>query len=122
MVNNLDNFKSFVKDNPSLIKYVKNKSMSWQSFYELYDLYGKDDKIWDEYLNNKEIKEEKSSSSNKSFSDLLNMAKNIDVDKVQNGISSLQKAIGLFSDLVVKKDTPTTSSYTPRPLYKTFED
>lgn len=122
MVNNLDNFKSFVKDNPSLIKYVKNKSMSWQSFYELYDLYGKDDKIWDEYLSNKEIKEEKSSSSNKSFSDLLNMAKNIDVDKVQNGISSLQKAIGLFSDLVVKKDTPTTSSYTPRPLYKTFED
>ena len=40
---NIDNFKSFVKKNPKLITFVKNGSMSWQKFYELYDLYGEDD-------------------------------------------------------------------------------
>jgi hypothetical protein len=34
----IDNFKLFVKNNPNLITYVKNNTMSWQKFYELYDL------------------------------------------------------------------------------------
>ena len=102
MDNKIENFKSFVKEHPSLIKYVKNKEMSWQSFYEIYDLYGDKDTVWKEYF--------------------LNMAKNLDTDKIQNGISSLQKAISLFGDLIVKKDDSIPNTYTPRPLYKTFED
>ena len=51
---NIDNFKSFVKKNPKLITFVKNGSMSWQKFYELYDLYGEDNNVWNEY-----VKEEK---------------------------------------------------------------
>ena len=49
----IDNFKLFVKNNPNLITYVRNNTMSWQKFYELYDLYGEDNNIWSEYLNNK---------------------------------------------------------------------
>ena len=51
------------------------------------------------------------------------MAKNIDVDKVQSGVSSLQKALGLFSELFVTKNTSSPSSaYKPRAIYKKFED
>ena len=39
---NVDNFKSFVKKNPNLISYVRNGNMTWQKFYEIYDLYGEE--------------------------------------------------------------------------------
>ena len=48
-MNNLDNFKLFVKENPTFAKYIKDGSMTWQKFYELYDMYGEDSNIWDEF-------------------------------------------------------------------------
>lgn len=119
----VEEFKLFVKENPKLINYVKSNEMSWQKFYEIYDLYGKDDSIWNEYLK-EESKEETTSSTKKhinSFSDVVKLAKNMDVDKVQEGITSLQKTISLFSDLFVK-ESPTKGGYTPRPIYRSFED
>ena len=50
----IDNFKSFVRRNPNLITYVREKNTSWQEFYELYDLYGEDPTIWNKYLNKEE--------------------------------------------------------------------
>lgn len=118
---NIDDFKSFVRKNPSLITYVKNNNDSWQKIYEVYDLYGEDNKAWEKYL--KPTVEESKSSKSTSLNDLVNMAKNIDVDKVQNGITSLQKALGLFSELFVNKGSNgTTNTYQPRAIYKRFED
>lgn len=113
----IDEFKKYVKSNPNLINYVKEGSMTWQGFYEIYDLYGEDKKAWDKYLN--KTTNEKSTKS--SFSDIVNVVKNIDVDKMQESITSIQKAVDLFSGLFVK-DTAKTSSYTPRPIYKRYED
>ena len=62
-----------------------------------------------------------STTKNSAWSDIVNIAKNMDVNKVQEGILSLQKALGLVSDLFVKDNKPK-SEYTPRPLYKHFED
>ena len=45
----------------------------------------------------------------------------IDVDKVQEGITSLQKTLGLFGDLFVNKGS-SNKEYSPRPLYRRFED
>ena len=51
------------------------------------------------------------------------MAKNIDTDKLQDGLSSIQKAVDLFGGLLVKdKETSTKSDYLPRPVYKRFDD
>lgn len=120
----IDNFKLFVKNNPNLITYVKNNTMSWQKFYELYDLYGEDNNVWNEYLNKdttvNTIKTE-SKKSNK-FSDILDMAKNLDTNKLQDGISSVQKAIGLIGDILVKDKKPDASTYNPRPIYRRFDD
>lgn len=126
MDSKIDDFKAFVKKKPYLIKYVKNNESTWQEFYEIYSLYGEDEYVWSKYVDISDNKDNSNSSSSnsssKGLSDLVSLAKNIDVDKVQNGISSLQKAISLFGDLLIKKDTGTKSTYTPRPLYKSFED
>ncbi len=120
----IDNFKLFVKNNPNLITYVKHNTMSWQKFYELYDLYGEDNNVWNEYLNKDTTVNTTKTESKKSnkFSDILDMAKNLDTNKLQDGISSVQKAIGLIGDMLVKDKKPDASTYNPRPIYRRFDD
>ena len=120
----IDNFKLFVKNNPNLITYVKNNTMSWQKFYELYDLYGEDNSVWNEYLKKDITVNSTKTESKKSskFSDILDMAKNLDTNKLQDGISSVQKAIGLIGDMLVKDKKPDASTYNPRPIYRRFDD
>ena len=114
-MDNLDNFKLFVKNNPTFATYIKDGSMSWQKFYELYDMYGEESPVWDEY------KQEKKKST--TLNDIVNMAKNIDMDKFQDGVNSLSKAVGLFSDLFANRGTGnSTNTYKPRAVYKRFED
>ena len=119
-----EEFKNFVRTKPELIKYVQNGKMTWQKFYELYDLYGEDNSVWNEYLNKdttvNSIKTESKKSSK--FSDILDMAKNLDTNKLQDGISSVQKAIGLIGDMLVKDKKPDASTYNPRPIYRRFDD
>ena len=112
-MNKIDEFKEFVKNNPSLIKYVKNKDKSWQQFYEIYDMYGDSKEVWKEYL-----EEEKAVNSLK-VSDILNWIKNVDIDKMQESISSIQRVLGVLEDLGNNNDK---ADYKPRPLYKHFED
>ena len=112
-----DSFKLFVKKNPSLIKYVKSGEMSWQKFYEMYDLYGEDNNIWKDYLSN----ESSVISSNVGVGDFLNWLKTVNLDSLQEGIGNIQRVLGVVQDLA-KKDTKPEESYKPRPLYKHFED
>lgn len=120
----IEDFKSFVRENPRLINHVRDNEMTWQNFYEMYDIYGADNEIWNEYLKkDRNEKEETKKNTTMTFNDIVNLAKNMDVDKVQESITSLQKAIALFSDLFVKNDASSTkSTYTPRPIYRSFED
>ena len=116
-------FKLFVKNNPFLISYIKNGKKSWQDMYELYDLYGEDEDAWLKFLED-DKKEETTSNKNSGYlDDVYKMIKNIDVDKVQEGITSLQKTLGLFGELFAGKgNTTANKEYNPRPLYRRFED
>ena len=119
----IEDFKSFVRENPKLINYVKNNKKTWQNFYELYDIYGNDNEVWNEYLKDKPEETNSTKKNSSTLNEIINMAKNMDVDKVQEGITSIQKAIALFSDLFIKGETNTQESgYTPRPIYRSFED
>jgi len=114
-MNNLDNFKLFIKNNPSFASYIKDGSMTWQKFYELYDMYGEDSTIWDEYR-----KEKKKTTT---LNDIVNMAKNIDMNKFQDGVNSLTKAVSLFSDLFASRNSSSNpKAYKPRAVYRRFED
>ena len=113
-MDNLDKFKQFVKDNPTFAGYIKDGSMTWQKFYELYDMYGEDSSVWNEF---KEINKK----TTPTISDVINMAKNIDINKLQDGVNSLSKAVGLFSDLFTNNNSKV-DSYKPRAIYQRFDD
>lgn len=113
----IDDFKLFAKKNPSFANYIKDGSMTWQKFYELYDMYGEDSSVWNEYA--EKIDDKKNSTT---LNDVIKMAKNIDIDKLQEGVNSLSKAVSLFSDLFVGKGKGSGDSYKPRAIYKRFED
>ena len=126
MDKNINSFKEFVRNNNFLIGYIKRGEKSWQDLYEIYDLYGEDESVWNKYLNEEESKETKNSNNSRGsnyIEEMVRMAKNIDMDKVQEGITSLQKTLGLFGDLFASKGSNSSAKeYNPRPLYRRFED
>ena len=120
-----EEFKEFVKKNPKLITYVKNNEMTWQKFYEMYDLYGESNDIWNEYIK-EETKEEvktdtKAALTGFSFGEIVKWLKNVDLDGLQEGIGNVQRVLGVMQDFT-KKDKEEKVTYKPRPLYKHFED
>jgi len=117
--NSLDSFKEFVRNNNYLIGYIKKGNKSWQDLYELYDLYGEDEKAWNEFLKEDEGVNSTSGSSNRNSNYIEEMVR---MAKVQDGISSLQKTLGLFGELFAGKDNSGSREYSPRPLYRRFED
>ena len=125
-----EEFKSFVRRHPELIKFVKSGEMNWQKFYELYNLYDEDDTAWNEYfsINHTENTRTTNNSSSSSFgmSDIMSMLKGIKPEVLQQNINSIQKFLGFVSDFVEEKTNAKTPSsrgiYTPRPTRKMFED
>lgn len=111
-----ESFKQFVKKNPSLVKYVNNNEMTWQKFYEMFDIYGENNEVWNKY-----IIAPAATASLSGIPDLFNWIKNIDLNEVQNGLDSVGRVISVLEDLNSNK-TNTTKEYKPRPLYKHFED
>lgn len=116
----LENFKKFVRTKPNLVDYVRKGEMSWQDFYNIYDLYGEQNSIWDKYS-----KSVGNAGSTVTLKDMFGMIKNIDMTEVQKSISSIQKGIGYLEDIVKTKETDIPvrkSSYEERPLYRYYDD
>ena len=115
-------FKNFVRTKPELIRYVQSGEMTWQKFYELYDLYGEDENVWNKYILNNER-----SGVTDSISKITNMVKNVDVNSIKSHINTAQKAIDFVQDLTKKTPGNITNNLnkgpvSPRPLNKFFED
>ena len=86
-----DSFKNFIYNHPEFIDQVKNNKTTWQKLYELYDLYGENNEIWERYKSN-------SITSNIDIKNLFNTLKNIDLDNLEQNITSIQKAVGLVEE------------------------
>ena len=113
----LENFKKFVKTKPTLANYVTSGEVTWQKFYDMYELYGESSPVWDKYLT--------AVTNTITLKDVFGMIKNIDVTEVQNSINSLQKGIGYIEELVRSKEKEIPirkQSYEARPLYRYFDD
>lgn len=114
-MSNIDNFKKFVSKNPGFIDYVKKNNVSWQSIYELYDLYGEDDDVWSKYLTT-----EKTDSL--SIKGLFNTLKNINIDSLEENINSIQKAVGLVDELTRETKTEEKISKKEEKMNRIYGD
>ncbi len=122
---NKEEFKEFVKKNPRLITFIKNGDMTWQKFYEIYDIYGDSSDAWKDYLvsNENVSKAAVATTGALGINDIFSWIKNINLDSLQEGVNSLQRVIGVVKDLGNKDDTTVKKEeYKPRPIYKHFED
>ena len=45
-----EEFKKFALKHPELTEYIRQNKTSWQSLYELYDIYGENNNIWEKNL------------------------------------------------------------------------
>lgn len=122
-----EKFKDFVKVHPHLVKFVKSGEMTWQKFYEIYDMYGEKEEVWKEYLPEPSSTEPSTNSTGTtstlniaSLGEIMNFVKNLDLDSVQNGVNSLQRVLGVLQDFGTNNQPK--EEYKPRPLYKHFED
>lgn len=117
-----EEFKEFVRNKPELVEYIKNKDMTMQEFYEIYDVYGDNAEAWKPY----ERQESISPSSVVNSSKFTDIVKNINVDEIQKHINTAQKALGVVEDLTSKGSETVKNVFKtprqPRPLNKFFED
>lgn len=112
-----ETFKSFARNHPELAKQVLNNKVSWQKLYELYEIYGENNNIWNEFISTPN-----NQTTITTFKELFTNFKNIDLDSVQKGITNLQKTLGLLQDLGVGQRTNQSLQYEPKPLFRYFED
>ena len=111
-----ETFKIFAKSHPELVSYIKSGNMTWQKFYEIYDIYGDDKNAWEPYINK--------AGTQTGISSILN---GIDSSSIQKHINTAQKAIGVVQELIGKGSKEgiskmATGPISPRPINKFFED
>ncbi len=124
-MNKKEAFKNFVVKHPNLVNVVKNKTHSWQDLFEVYDLYGEDENLWNKYLSNSEINTSATDDKSSSIESLTRLFKNVNIDNVQKYIDTAQKAIGVIQELTGSKSASDILSGGPsvaRPINKIFED
>ena len=114
-----DAFKSFARLHPELANSVISGNVTWQQLYELYEIYGENNSIWNTYFTSNNLVDNISNGAS-TFKDFVNTFKNLDMDSVQKSISNIQKTIGLIQDIGISNNA--NSSYDARPIYKRFED
>ena len=131
MDNQLDEFKSFVRKYPGLKNDVRSGKATWQSIYEEWYLYGEDDSQWEKYkevtqesnqsapATDKTKSETKSTTTSNSSSATLSgtemMAQafqylqKMDMNKVQQTMTTVQKFIQLFQTMQGGKGAGTAA-------------
>lgn len=90
-----EEFKEFLKRNRDLSKLVNEGKSTYQKLYETYDIYGEEEDIWNELR-----KEVKKTGVSTGIKDILGNLKNIDMDKLEENVSSLEKALGFLEEIV----------------------
>lgn len=121
-----ESFKSFVSRNPNLSSFVNSGEMTWQKFYEMYDLYGENGDVWNKYTNSSLSKETKSTSTllgDTSLKEIFNTLKKVDLETVRKGVDGISKAVNLLQDLSsTRGNNSSNNTYQRRPMYQYFED
>lgn len=109
-------FKTFIGKHPEILRYIKSKEMTFQDFYEIYDIYGEENNVWEKYF--KENKEDKTDEFK--LKELSGLLKNINIDSIEHHVNNAQKVIGIIQELT--KKTPEVASTIDNPITKIYGD
>lgn len=109
-----EQFKNFMGNHPELVSFIQKKEMTWQDFYEIYDIYGESNEAWDKYFNHD------TRSKEDILGELTGLFKNINIDSIQNHVNNAQKAINIIQELT--KKTPEVITKVERPITKFYGD
>lgn len=90
-----ESFILYARRHPEFASHVLGGRVSWQQLYELYEIYGENSNVWNEYS--------KSNVDLNSFKEVFKAIKNVDLDGVQSSINSIQKTIGMIQDIGFKR-------------------
>ena len=90
-MDNLDEFKAFLKTIPSIKEDVLNHRYTWQQIYEIYTMYGENDHFFDPYKNH-----------SVDFNEVLEIIKNVDLNALSSSLQSIEKVLGVVSNLIDK--------------------
>ena len=107
-------FKNFIGAHPEILKYIKNKEMTFQDFFEIYDIYGEESNVWDQYF-----KDNIETDDNK-LKELSGLLKNINIDSIEHHVNNAQKVIGIIQELT--KKTPDITNAVDNPITKIYGD
>lgn len=134
---NFDEFKTFIRDKPFLKEKVRSGETSWQELFERYDLYGKEDEIFqekkkeekqqekndsEENVSKEEKSEKTESKSDDSLSSFFNMISGIDVDKISDGLNGMKKILNILSEVTAGDEAGGFSSRRTQKPYKRDDD
>ena len=121
-----EEFKDFVKLNPEFAYSVKNGKTTWQELYQIYDLYGKESNLFDQY---RKTKVTDSIVNNLGVKDIVNSLKNINIDVLQENLNGLGKAVSFIEDLTntFKRDEKKAENESKKkgrvePINRFFDD
>ena len=121
-----EEFKEFVKLNPEFAYSVKNGKTTWQELYQIYDLYGKESNLFDQY---RKTKVTDSIVNNLGVKDIVNSLKNINIDVLQENLNGLGKAVSFIEDLTntFKRDEKNAENESKKkgrvePINRFFDD
>ncbi len=112
-----EEFKNFAKMHPELIESINDNTMTWQKYYELYDIYKDDEEVWKPYLTKK--------STTPNLKGITDMVKNINTGNIQKHLDTAKKAIDFLGELSNKGGSAIESlkgPAVPRPITKFFGD
>lgn len=90
----MEEFKEFLKTIPSIKQDVLNGRYTWQQLYEIFVMYGKEDKFWQPYKTN----------SNFDLNLLVEVIKNIDLNALSNSLNSIERVLGVLNNFMNQKE------------------
>lgn len=89
----MEEFKEFLKTIPSIKQDVLNGRYTWQQLYEIFVMYGKEDKFWQPYK----------TTNNFDLNLLIEVIKNIDLNALSNSLSSIERVLGVLNNFIDQK-------------------
>ncbi|WP_156290448.1 YlbD family protein [Oceanobacillus salinisoli] len=102
-------FKQFVNKYPLLLREIRKSGRTWQEYYEKWVLLGEEDPYWDQFKekDDQTTRQSRAKSKDKAeeknfelMSQLMKLTENIDMNKIQNQVSNLNKTIASVQELV----------------------